>query len=78
MSRAIPNPAYETAQYTVHFCIGIPVPAAVRRWSRKRRMKWMRRKKVKMDWPFMPDPVLQEFDAALWAGELDHHHAMDR
>ena len=38
------NPAWENAPYEVVFMVGICLPAAVRRWTKWRRIKWRRQK----------------------------------
>lgn len=64
------NPAWEDAKYEVHFLVGLSVPSAVRAWSRKRRMRWIRRKThgyIKSWFPgTIPNPV---FDSMMWKGE---------
>jgi len=62
------NPAWVTAPYDVGFLIGVPVPKAVRGWSRRRRLRWVRR--ATRHYPGysgkstrLPNPV---FDSAVW------------
>jgi len=64
------NPAWVNATYSVHFLNGLPIPSAVKGWSRKRRMRWMRRKWKGYAMPriaqTVPDSV---FDPIWWKRE---------
>jgi len=69
MSKPEINPAWVNATYSVHFLIGLPIPSAVKGWSRKRRTRWIRRKCKGYHGIFpgtIPDPV---FDPIRWKGE---------
>lgn len=63
------NPAWVDAPYTIDFMIGVPIPLPIlRQWSRKRRLKWIRRKMrpyaCKNFLPgLLPNPV---FDRCEW------------
>lgn len=52
-----PNPHYIEAPYEVSFAILVIVPAAVRLWSRKRRLKWIRRERKKVVARYVVPPV---------------------
>jgi hypothetical protein len=60
------NPAWETADYQVCFLFGVCLPAAVRKWTKWRRIKWRRQQLRKQGVRFwfpdaLPDPRLNNF-----------------
>jgi len=65
------NPDWVDAPYRVSFCFWVPVNHR-KHWSRKRRLKWIRRETKRIMKSFRPPPI-HEFDIKQFQGESDFY-----
>lgn len=62
------NPAWVDAPYRCDFVFAVP-RCPRKNWSRKRRLKWIRREKKRIINSFRPK--IQDFDINQWVGEKE-------